>query len=220
MPYKRKMRKRPMYKRKPRRSNKVNISSFPSNRVVKMRYVGSYEFTGASGVLDKYQFRLNGINDPDYTGIGHQPLGHDQWAMFYQEYIVLGAKVTVKWVFESGAQAVAVGGFIGPSTTLTATSYDLIEEQGKSKSRILPQSLDTRPVILTHYFSTKKFYNLANVNDNKDSVGAVFGNNPTDQAILTIYAQALDKTTSIICQAHVTIDYIVSLGKPKELAQS
>lgn len=40
-----------------------------------------------------HTFRLNSINDPDYTGVGHQPLFHDQWAALYSSYRVLGCKV-------------------------------------------------------------------------------------------------------------------------------
>ena len=35
--------------------------------------------------------------DPNHTGVGHQPLYFDQLMTIYNHYIVIGAKITVKF---------------------------------------------------------------------------------------------------------------------------
>lgn len=42
-------------------------------------------------------FKINNLYDPDHTGLGHQPLFHDQWALLYNNYRVTYAEVTCKF---------------------------------------------------------------------------------------------------------------------------
>jgi hypothetical protein len=42
------------------------------------------------------QYASNSIFDPNLTATGHQPLSHDQWSQFYQHYLVMGSKITIK----------------------------------------------------------------------------------------------------------------------------
>jgi hypothetical protein len=50
---------------------------------------------------DDYQFNLNSIFDPNRTGTGHQPLGHDQWNQFYNRYRVTSVDVEFKFLSQS-----------------------------------------------------------------------------------------------------------------------
>jgi len=55
---------------------------------VPMRYADSFNQTiGAGGTFD-YVFRANSVRDPDFTSIGHQPLGFDQMTPEYNKYRV------------------------------------------------------------------------------------------------------------------------------------
>ena len=40
-------------------------------------------------------FRGNGLYDPDYSGVGHQPRGFDQWANLYQAYYVYKVQINI-----------------------------------------------------------------------------------------------------------------------------
>lgn len=42
------------------------------------------------------QYRGASIQDPYFTGIGHQPLGRDQWAGLYQRYRVISCSIEVE----------------------------------------------------------------------------------------------------------------------------
>lgn len=45
----------------------------------------------------RHKFKINGINDPDYSGVGHQPMFHDNWATLYSKWRVVGFKYHVKF---------------------------------------------------------------------------------------------------------------------------
>lgn len=63
--------------------------------IVDLPYV--QELTLQTGITTEVfrQFRGASIYDPDFTGAGHQPLGHDQWAALYQRYRVISSKCEV-----------------------------------------------------------------------------------------------------------------------------
>ncbi len=112
MPYKRRRsfrrRRRKSYKRKPRavrrrkrRSSRAGYSVPTGGRYkkLKFRYVESHSHAIAAltGIVqNKQTWNINSLFDPDLTGIGHQPLGFDNWAVFFSRYRVIGCNVNVK----------------------------------------------------------------------------------------------------------------------------
>lgn len=62
-----------------------------------MRYSDVYALVTGVAAVTEQVFRANSIFDPDRTGVGHQPLGHDQLLPMYERYIVdkLEWKITV-----------------------------------------------------------------------------------------------------------------------------
>lgn len=59
--------------------------------------------TGLTG--SEYKFRLNSLNDPNETGVGHQPLGYDQLAEIYKRYCVWKVDINVKITATSHANS-------------------------------------------------------------------------------------------------------------------
>lgn len=204
-------------------TNRLGLVGFPNNRVVKMRYADTELLTSTSGSLAVSTWRANSIFDPDFTGIGTQPLGYDQWAQFYNHYIVIGSKISceVSWV-SSGASAgpCVVGIILDDDGNLIPTDYLAIMEQGKSISmHINPSSANASRAINSSY-SAKKFNNITDIKDNRDSLGASFGANPTDPAFFHLFAQSADLGSTNAIRFTLLIDFIVILGEPKELPVS
>lgn len=84
-----------------------------------------------AGSLADYSFRLNSLFDPDLTGIGHQPMGRDQLAQFYNRYRVFAAS----WKVTTFPMASAGSLIILPSNdanSLTGTVATTIMEQGRA----------------------------------------------------------------------------------------
>lgn len=89
-PMKKRMRKpRKTFKRKPRyQTNIIDSTVRPQRLLVKFPYFTSGQLSSAVGSYVGQLFNLNSLYDPDRTGTGHQPLGVDQYATFYNRYRV------------------------------------------------------------------------------------------------------------------------------------
>lgn len=232
MPYKKPYRSRKPFgkksylKRKVRKYGRYHKTAmlkqvgFPTNRVVKMRYVQANLLTSTSGVIAQQFFRANSIFDPDFTAGGHQPLGRDQWAVFYNEYVVLGAKLKARFNFISGTVPIQVGVFLNNSSTTTGTSFSELNEQGRCKDNVLNASSASKSTVITKTYSAKRFHNVVDVKDNVATLGAVMSTNPTAIADYVVFAQAQDTSGTVSCRVLIEIDYIVSLSSPNEIGQS
>lgn len=196
---------------------------FPTSRLVRMRYVENYSLNPAlPGLMAQYVFRCNSIFDPNETGTGGQPLGHDQWSVFYNKYVVVGSKITVvaQGGGSSGSGSVPV--YTGIKRDLDGAidaDYRRLKEQG-SMARVW-QPLGDAKLKMNSYFSCKKHFGIANVKDGVDRYGALFGANPIDQMRFVHYYQAQDRASSVSPTVFTaTIDYLVLCFEVKDLPAS
>lgn len=198
------------------------MPGFPSTQSCIMRYVVAVNIDPGIAAVGNHVFRANSIFDPDLTATGHQPLGHDEWAMFYNHYTVQSSKIKVEYVHND---VVAIGGaFIGLylSDDATIPSSGLkIAEQGLGKYQTVTEDrAPTRSPKLSNYFSAKKFFNISDIKDNHQ-LGAAFGANPTEEAFYNVWIAPLDGLSDVgqyTCL--VTIDYTVIMHEPKSLTTS
>lgn len=192
----------------------------PDKHVVKMRYVHQFNLDPPTGVNGVQVFRANSIFDPDYSGIGHQPLGHDQWAVFYDHYNVLSSKINCKFVSTGSlplTDACLVGILLKDNVTVI-TNPEAIMEQTNSGYKVLSTQLNTS---VSKSFNPKRFFGVKDVNDNRGLIGASMGQNPAEDALFHVYQSPLstsDDPRPIRCIA--TIEYIVQFTERKSLAQS
>lgn len=70
--------------------NSLLRSVLPDRFHCVLKYCSSKAYTtGVGGIVGaKNTFRLNGLFDPDITGVGHQPYGYDQITPFFSVYTV------------------------------------------------------------------------------------------------------------------------------------
>ncbi len=231
MPRRRKTRKptrpkRRIYRTRRTYRKKRNVPrtlGFPNQKLLKMKYVTNTHLNPGLGSISAHVFRANSIFDPDQTGIGHQPMGHDQIAEFYNHYVVHGAKLTVQFnSFSNSSLSPPVVGILHTDdTSFTTTDPTVLMEQNKGQYRLLAHTYQSRPTTMVSKFSTKKFFNVTDVKDNLDRLGAPIGSNPTEEAYFVVWCGALDNTDDITgVNALITLEYIVSFSEPKEIAQS
>lgn len=195
----------------------------PATKTVKLRYVEQFTLDGTTGVNAATVFRANSIHDPNFSGVGHQPLGHDQWAAFYDHYNVIGSKISVKFVSTGGIgnrDSYIVGILLKDNST-TIPSAENIMEQTNSGYKICTTAAAMQTVTVRKGYSARKFFNLKDVKDNRALVGAQFNNNPTEDAYFHVYQAPLssvDDPLPVRCIA--TIEYICQLTERKSLASS
>lgn len=226
----RNIRKRPVYGKKYKKHVRKYKKYIPRSittqanipRMQKLRYVEQLALTSSAGLPAYYQFRCNGIYDPNYTGIGHQPNRHDQLALFYERYIVVGATIKIQFCGQY-QQAATNMPYILALYLDDNASADLSIlgdiENGKCKYKLINDTTSIRGTMKS-YFNSKKFFNLTNLKDNWSHFGALFGADPSSEAFWRIGIYPMDASTTVESRLLVTIDYTILCSEPKDLAQS
>lgn len=224
-----KRKRRPQYirtpgkRRKKSRSRRILPHVVPDSKVVKLRYVDIVPINAGPTNTAVLIFRANSINDPDHALGGHQPLGHDQWANFYDHYTVIGAKITCRFTasLTSGTQGATIVGIMLKDNATTISSPRNIMEQGTSGYKVLTGANAGGTTTVTKGFSTKKFFGLKDVSDNRSLVGAAMNADPPEDAYFHVYVASIDGTSDPgITNVLVTIQYIVKLTERKALGES
>lgn len=234
MPYKRKyfrkpkvMKKRRFIRRMRRRANpRLNVSTIAGiSSMQKLRYVNQTTLVSLAGGKATHVYNANDLFQPDVTSLTpHQPMKFDQLSAFYNSYVVVGSKITVRLVGSTGTGGTAVPVCWGISLDDNQSvpgDYDANVEQGRASYKISNLTNAERQSVLTKKFSAKKFFNVTNIKDNVSRIGAFVSASPPDQAGFVLWMQSLDKaTSSATIRFLVTIDYIALFSEPKDLAQS
>lgn len=82
----------------------------PQRMLVKLPYYTSGQLANGVGLYQTQLMNLNSLYDPDRSGVGHQPLGRDDWASWYNRYRVYRVDyvITLTNLDESQPATVAV----------------------------------------------------------------------------------------------------------------
>lgn len=169
-------------------------------------------------------FRGNSIYDPDYTGVGGQPTGRDQWASLYQEYVVLGSKIKV-----IGSQMGVTGGNVGmlalvPSvynSTLESNTPRVDASNPRAKFTYFTVNTGKGQSFMRAYQSTSGIFGVpgdAIVKD--DGFAGAIGGNPTNEWYWTVKGSSLDGTTAMNMYLDCIITYYCEFRKPYTFAAS
>jgi len=216
--YRRKRRKRSKSRRIPR-------GLFAKTTKMAFRYVDTVTINADAGSNFVYlTYSANGMYDPDTTGIGHQPYGFDQYMQFYNHYTVIGSKMTCKFqppapsTTSAGTAYVGIMQTAGPTPGIT--SINTVQESKRSKCRISPLIGTTRPTHITSTVNMSKVLGQKVLQEDNNAGTA------TSQPAEQWYYQIMAATNSVgvvnpdPIQVLVTIDYIVILHEPKDIAGS
>lgn len=194
-------------------------SGMPATRRGYLRYCDEFSLTTTSGALDHYVFRANSVYDPNQSGTGHQPMGFDQWALLYNQYVVTGSKITVKLLGDTSISApVAMGVILTDAITPPYSDWTGMRE-GRKGNMVAYTGRNASVINAVSKFSAKRYFNVSNVKDNLDNLGANTVINPQIEAFFIVWMQSLNLSTDTI-QCMVQIDYCVDFSQPKDLAQS
>lgn len=71
------------------------VSPLPTKYTTKLVYSEEIAINAGAGTTGQYVFSMNGMWDPDISGVGHQPRGFDQLLAMYDHFVVIGSKITV-----------------------------------------------------------------------------------------------------------------------------
>jgi len=189
---------------------------FPLKLQVRHKYVEQNGIgTSAGAGLGTYQFRANGMYDPNHTGTGHQPLYFDQVNAVYDHFTVLRSylKLTLTTV---SAQPQRVAVFLNDDTTVTPSSMYNIEEQSSCKKCIVSNAQSAQVLYLA-FDAQKTFGGNVLSNDNLQGSGSA---DPVEQTIFTIAAQAVDATQATDVMFVAEIVYTAIWDELKDIPSS
>lgn len=85
--------------------NEGRLGPIAPRTIVRLKYNAVLPTSDSAwGTGIDYTFNLNSIYDPDLSGTGHQPLGRDQWSVFYNRYRVFKVSYVITGTAMSGYQ--------------------------------------------------------------------------------------------------------------------
>lgn len=167
---------------------------------------------------DEYQFNLNSLFDPNRTGTGHQPLGFDQWATFYNRYRVLGVDVRATFATTSTVP-LRVG--ITASNSATNLTYLSSEELPNTRHAVISGSTGGPAVRELNMYVPLHVLNGRTLAEYKGSQNteAMFSASPTEILILHTYASSYDGS-NVAYSADIRLIFRTELFDRTELTES
>ena len=186
---------------------------FPEKATAIMRYATTYNFGSASaGPLISHIFRANSIFDPDQTGTGHQPYGHDTYASIYNHYNVREAVITLSALDNNGY---TMGCTLTDDTTVNGDFNNIKEVKGTQM--VVKNAGSTTPKLVQKYERDKFWDKGVSVST---ETGALFGANPQEQTMFHVWVCDKDATADVSAWIQITITYIVDMYELKDLGLS
>lgn len=211
-----------MYKRRPRKSTKmVNVNRalkpFAQRYITTMKYADAFFFANVNGPT-VYRYNLNSVFDPNRTGTGHQPYGHDSLAAIYNRYRVIACSYTVSFVDTAGNYVQVA--CLPANEEVSALTLSEIRENPRCKFTLQSPQAPMRPVrgkvFIPSLVGRNKQQYMAD-----DRYQAQTGSSPAELAILNIFFQRQDDSVNTMSgPLNITLNYTVEWFDVKNLAQS
>lgn len=209
----------------PKLSVPRKIFGFPDTLVTKLKYSDLITLTSTSNSLSRYVFQPNNAYDPDYTGIGHQPMMFDQFAAVYARYVVLGAKLTASFSPISNTISTTqpsgpliVGIFEDYDTSFTATSVSFLMESNNSTTAFLNNAQGGNNVkTLSCTYSPQQ---SLGVSPEDDTISALVTASPARGYFTSVFMTETGLATPSSCNVKVDIEFTIRFFNQKDVAQS
>lgn len=201
-------------------------TAFPESFTTKLRYVERITLDAAAlGAPVEYSFRANSIFDPNLTGVGHQPMGRDEFVALYDHYTVIGSRCKATF-YPLGDYSPNCSMWVGGTlqdTTSTFTDLSEMLEQTGSNGRIINKLAANAPTVKLMKYSPRRMFKLGSGSIVGNSrIAAQTGANPDEDAVYTLFAIQPDGSSvdPIPISVLVEIEYIVVFTEKRTMNQS
>lgn len=190
----------------------------PDTYSVKMVYQMSTSLSSSSGAATHHVYRGNSVHDPDLTGTGTQPAGHDELSALYNRWRVMGSQIEVTAM--SSNAVVPDDLVLRPATSSTPIggTTEAFSEQPYAQRRT--GFSKEQKFYLKQYMSTPKMFGVSKnqVKSEESYAGGV--TNPDIDWYWLVSYQPVDKTTTQGIYLVVRITFYVTYYQRKVLDQS
>jgi hypothetical protein len=196
------------FKMSPPASTSTLRDTVPDTVHLPLRYSDNFDLVGA--VISDQVINLNSIFDPDRTGVGHQPLGYDQWALFYNRYLVetVDMKIDFVNISANSTSDVLVHCSNDATAITTVAQFQANTEAPYSESNLVSS------ITGINYWSVSRRISLNSITGvtaekyrTDDVYQAQFGSNPSEVLALHICAKDFSFTTNISMKVRVTLTF-------------
>lgn len=194
------------------------IFGFPNSIITKLRYCDVIKHTSTLGATGTNSFRANGIFDPDFTGVGHQPMWRDNYASIYNHYVVIGSKIKM-CVTPQTLGVPFIAGIVGDDDTTLSSTVTTRMEQNNSIWKAVPIAEAGQPTILEAYFEPLEMFGIDAKDDGTFGATSV-GADPTEQWIYGCWVAAADASQTGSCLISYEIEYTVKFSEPSTQTQN
>lgn len=213
-------RPRRKYNRKPRRARVNKIGGLivarqntlvPDRLFLKMSYKDNISLNYPGSPFTYHDFRLNSIYDPDLAvTTGHQPLGYDQWSVFYNKYRVYKASVKVTIVSEQDTTLRC--GLVPYNSQAFPSQDDSFFEQPHAVTKVCAGQNGMNRVILQKEVHCPRIMGKSSQQyRSSELTSSGFGNNPQEQIWARVGISNLDDDVGTTAYALLEIIYHVEL---------
>lgn len=190
-----------------------------SSSNVRMRYLARLTLNPTNDIGAVHLLRPDSIFDPDSTGGGHQPWGHDQLTPLYTKYRVVACKMKFKFIpFSTNVVPLAVGATIRRDGSTEADITDYVEGGPYTKWRYIGAE-NTNGAYFSMTYRPRILHGKSFGDDDFASVGA----SPTSTAAychVWVARPGAATTDSTGCSCDVVMDFWVQLTESKNVGQS
>lgn len=149
---------------------------------------------GVGGLVNSYVFRLSSIHDPDFTGVGHQPVGHDELAALYERYQVWKVDYHIEFANRSVSENQCVG-YRCSDVSDTSTDRDVNIENGNGEWAMIGYNGNGKKSFIGSVYPNNVHGVTYKQYMSNDDYGANFGSNPNEEAFLVVYADGVGDDT-------------------------
>lgn len=196
----------------------------PDKLVTTMTYASQVQYTPGVAAEDR-AFNLNSIFDPDLSGVGHQPMGRDQLANFYNRYRVTDCKWRIDHASQAGAGSILLVTIPNNETTTLAGNSQTAMETAYAQYKVSHHLATSAGTDMRH-LQMKGSMHLAKLYGVSDAVAlaenrfaAEFSASPAEVAVLHVVTFNLDGNAAVY-NLIITLIYTVECYDRIQLAAS
>lgn len=193
----------------------VTVGLTPDRIRLHLKYSDQMQVANSTGVTALQSFRLNSLEDPDYTGTGHQPQYYDQWFGavegngLYHKYIVRAVEYKVT-IGNERSHPTNVVIFPTPHGNVPDTSDEFLsmceapwaqcgQLAGSNSGKC--QRTFTGKIVISALEGVQVL--------DPSSYQATYGSNPGFVPLLNIAAQRIDGSSNVEVSVAISLRYIV-----------
>lgn len=171
------------------------LTGFPQRMTVALPYVVSLRAAPASFGVDQ-TFRMNSCFDPDFSGVGHQPRGWDQWSAVYNQYRVGRVDFNIL-VRNRGDHGIICRALANNESAALFTDGTLAEFA--NQTYLGSNSSNTPPIQRKlRYYSHKTLGKTWRQYISDENTAALVTTNPTEEGYVHFIMQNIDQTDATI----------------------